>query len=221
MIGPLALAGITAATSLFQNLFNRHYQKEQNAYNSPASQMQRYKDAGLNPNLVYTQGTPGNQTSPFMVSVPDVSQTYNQSRMADYQTSALEAKTEQTRAQTEVTKLQAEVLRRNPMLNDVGFISTIESMRSAASIKASEAKKAGIEANWYEQQGDAKLNQELALLMQRFDLGTADQKLKASVLTSKNFQNAMLEIQKKFMVDAEVGPQQILMFVKMLLMKLL
>jgi len=27
----------------------------QNAYNSPASQMQRYKDAGLNPNLIYGQ----------------------------------------------------------------------------------------------------------------------------------------------------------------------
>lgn len=31
-----------------------------NQYNTPASQMQRYKDAGLNPNLIYGQGTSGN-----------------------------------------------------------------------------------------------------------------------------------------------------------------
>lgn len=30
-----------------------------NAYNSPASQMQRFKDAGLNPHLIYGQGTSG------------------------------------------------------------------------------------------------------------------------------------------------------------------
>lgn len=31
-----------------------------NAYNSPASQMARYQEAGLNPNLIYGQGTSGN-----------------------------------------------------------------------------------------------------------------------------------------------------------------
>lgn len=37
----------------------------QNEYNSPSEQMRRYKDAGLNPMLIYGQGTPGNaQTQP-------------------------------------------------------------------------------------------------------------------------------------------------------------
>lgn len=35
----------------------------QNFYNSPAEQMKRYADAGLNPNLIYGQGTSGNATS--------------------------------------------------------------------------------------------------------------------------------------------------------------
>lgn len=34
----------------------------QNAYNTPEEQMKRYQDAGLNPNLIYGQGTPGNAT---------------------------------------------------------------------------------------------------------------------------------------------------------------
>lgn len=43
-----------------------------NAYNSPKAQMQRYKEAGLNPNLIYGQGTPGNQTLVGRYSAPDV-----------------------------------------------------------------------------------------------------------------------------------------------------
>ena len=37
---------------------------KQNAYNTPAAQMQRYRDAGLNPNLIYSQGNPGNASPP-------------------------------------------------------------------------------------------------------------------------------------------------------------
>lgn len=46
---------------------NRDWQEEmwnkQNAYNTPAAQMSRYTDAGLNPNLIYGQGSNGNATS--------------------------------------------------------------------------------------------------------------------------------------------------------------
>lgn len=36
-------------------------QNVMNAYNSPQAQMERYSQAGLNPHLIYGQGTPGNQ----------------------------------------------------------------------------------------------------------------------------------------------------------------
>jgi len=35
----------------------------QNEYNLPTAQMQRFKEAGLNPNLIYGQGGPGNATN--------------------------------------------------------------------------------------------------------------------------------------------------------------
>lgn len=35
----------------------------QNAYNSPQEQMKRFKEAGLNPNLIYGQGSSGNATT--------------------------------------------------------------------------------------------------------------------------------------------------------------
>ena len=75
----LAAAGITAGASLLGNIFNagsvkktnqrqqdfntQMYQRQRadaladfdklNAYNSPSQQMQRFKEAGLNPNLIY------------------------------------------------------------------------------------------------------------------------------------------------------------------------
>lgn len=44
----------------------------QNEYNNPAAQMQRYTDAGLNPNLIYGQGNPGNATQLPKYNVPTV-----------------------------------------------------------------------------------------------------------------------------------------------------
>lgn len=47
--------------------YNWEQQKEmwnaQNAYNTPSAQMARYRDAGLNPNLIYGQGSSGNSPS--------------------------------------------------------------------------------------------------------------------------------------------------------------
>lgn len=41
-----------------------------NAYNDPSAQMQRFKQAGLNPNLVYQQGNPGNSKGPIQKQTP-------------------------------------------------------------------------------------------------------------------------------------------------------
>lgn len=46
----------------YQNEFQRALWQENNAYNTPAMQMERFKAAGLNPNLIYGKGTPGNAT---------------------------------------------------------------------------------------------------------------------------------------------------------------
>ena len=43
-----------------------------NEYNTPQAQMQRFKEAGLNPMLIYQQGTPGNATSPAQYQKPNI-----------------------------------------------------------------------------------------------------------------------------------------------------
>lgn len=48
----------------------------QNQYNSPQSQMSRYSQAGLNPNLIYGQGTPGNAVSSPKYEAPHLNYNY-------------------------------------------------------------------------------------------------------------------------------------------------
>lgn len=84
---PLSLIslGLQGVTSLGNWIFgnksqreNREYNEQQarldrnfqlamwnqnNLYNTPSAQMQRFKDAGLNPNLIYGKGTPGLSTT--------------------------------------------------------------------------------------------------------------------------------------------------------------
>lgn len=71
-------ASVSATGKL--NKKNRQWQedrmREANAYNHPAQQMQRFKEAGLNPHLIYGQGTNGNQSAPTALpdqKVPDFS----------------------------------------------------------------------------------------------------------------------------------------------------
>lgn len=46
-----------------QNQYNIDMWKMQAEYNSPQAQMQRFSEAGLNPNLIYGQGSNGNMSS--------------------------------------------------------------------------------------------------------------------------------------------------------------
>ena len=53
-----------------QNKWNLEQWNRNNAYNSPAAQMQRFKAAGLNPDLMYQQGTPGISSAPAQGTQP-------------------------------------------------------------------------------------------------------------------------------------------------------
>jgi len=75
--GNVLSTGINAWLTAAQNKRNRQHDfdmsdyaygkdldmwNKQNEYNTPTKQMQRFKDAGLNPHLIYGKGTPGNAT---------------------------------------------------------------------------------------------------------------------------------------------------------------
>lgn len=54
-----------------------------NEYNSPQAQMKRFKEAGLNPMLIYQQGNSGNASSPVQYSKPQIQFTPNKARNED------------------------------------------------------------------------------------------------------------------------------------------
>lgn len=72
--------GASIASTGQLNKKNRQWQedrmREMNAYNSPVQQMQRFREAGLNPHLIYGQGSNGNQSAPTALpeqKLPDFS----------------------------------------------------------------------------------------------------------------------------------------------------
>ena len=81
---PLITTGlITAVSSILGGLFGNRSNKranestyrlwkENNGYNTPAAQMERLKQAGLNPNLVYGSITTGNSSSPASYQAPTI-----------------------------------------------------------------------------------------------------------------------------------------------------
>jgi len=229
----------------FQDAANQRYLDQQLEYNTPKNQMLRFQEAGLNPHLIYGQGNPGSQSAPLQhpgvkprdfSQMLNIAQIANQTRMTDSQVNAQTASILKSTAQTELTKLQALVAQKNPLLNEGSYNAIISSLISTADIKASEGKIKGQEADWKTKgieitsetgdfyrgsKGALKMDKELELLNQKFNLGTTDQAIKAKILESKEFQNAIMEVQKKFMTDFDITPQHIVTFIQLLLMKLL
>jgi hypothetical protein len=109
-MGPLIAPLITAGASILGNLFNKSsvektnqrqedfntqmYNRQradaltdwdkQNAYNSPSQQMQRFKEAGLNPNLIYGQMSNAPAVRSTDMKAPDfVAPRYDTSKLGD------------------------------------------------------------------------------------------------------------------------------------------
>lgn len=225
----------------YQADMNEKYLAQQNEYNSPANQMLRFQQAGLNPNLVYGQGSPGNQNQslsyPTQRSVDQgaalnaLLPNFQNAAMTQAQIGSVEATTRQKHTLTALNNLQARVLERNPLLDAGAYNAIIDSLKSAAEIKANDASLSKLTADFKNMEGigrwqgmklgEVQMFKELELLEQKFNLGVADQAIKAQVLQSKEFQNALSEIQVRWMKDAEVTPQHILQFIQLLLLKLL
>lgn len=63
-LGTSALNGLLSfGMAKYQNKLAIQNWQMQNEYNSPKNQMARFAEAGLNPNLIYGSGNPGNASS--------------------------------------------------------------------------------------------------------------------------------------------------------------
>ena len=210
-LGPLVIPAIMAGISLISGLIaNRQNKKTneanmelakygydqqkqqialQNKYNAPASQMQRYQEAGLNTNLIYgSGGSAGNQSSIPQFQAPKMDYQFQGyqipdmiSQYQDYQTK--QVKQSNIESQTELLnqKVRTESVNRMNMLlkgerGKFDLDLAKELRKYNVDIRGSEATSAGIKAK--------ALAQELSLLG---EFGRAE---KISRLKSQTIQQA-------------------------------
>lgn len=231
---------IAATAGLVSSIAARRSAKKDyermNRYNAPKEQMRRFQDAGLSPSLMYGQGNAGNQSSTpppidFSRVTPEAIQAMNTTRMTQAQVEAVNANTRRVGVLTQVNELQRDVLKKNPYLNESAYNAIISSLKASAESKAARAgldrsigefygRRAYVEGIGETDVMGIKLDREMMLLNDRFNLNQYDQKIKAQVIESKEFQNALSEIQMKWMRDAEITPQHIYQFIIMLLQKI-
>lgn len=103
--------------------------KEMKKYNSPSQQMQRFEDAGLNPNLIYSQGTPGQQQHYAQYQPPTIDYTgrkpYIQDAPGIFQDSMASYQTAQSQQQQKIALDVSKELRANNMLTERHINETI------------------------------------------------------------------------------------------------
>jgi len=134
---------------------NRQLLQEQLAYNTPKAQMERYKDAGLNPNMVLSQGSAGNQSAPL--SYPDIKPAdvgygaqlgsvlmdqflkVRQGELLKTQTDLNNVKKDEVTINKDLKRAQTEVVKANPYLNKSYVDAMVTQLQSTALMKKQEA----------------------------------------------------------------------------------
>lgn len=218
----------------YQHQANMQMMHYQNRYNSPKAQMRRFAKAGLNPHLVYGQGTPGNMESPprfpqiapadFQSPFSDLGLKFQQSRLLAAQADLTDQKVEESGIKQDLMRAQEDLVRANPNLNKAYVDSMVRNLKSVADLKEQEAgfmlskTQSDVDGQRWER-GFLKMQRELDILEQRFKLSQADQKVKAEIIESKEFQNMLSEIQVKWMKDADVSPEHIRQGIMLLMSK--
>lgn len=206
-------ANIHAAKRQFQ--WQRAWQREQLEYNSPKNQMLRFQEAGLNPNLMYGQGSPGNwegsasvpniDAANYQAAYANIGTQVQQARLLSSQADLTEQKVQESGIKQELIKTQTAVLAANPYLNKQYVEAFVSQMESAAAIKKVELQYAPVE----KQMNLSKIQQEVEVLSQKFNLGSVDAKIKAEILQSKEFQNYLNSLTKKWIEDGGVDGDSI------------
>lgn len=212
-----------------QNLKMMDYQ---NFYNSPAEQRKRMEAAGYNPNMFYSNGTPGNMSSAPQypdVKAPDYVAAYSdigtkilQNRLLESQADLTRTKADESGVKQDLMKQQRAVLAANPYLDETYLKSVVTLMESTATMKQQQRNFMVSHGSDLDgSRGMQKMQVELDSLIQRYNLGSKDQEIKAEILKSKEFQNALQDIQLRWMKDGEITPQHIYMGIMLLLQKMM
>lgn len=205
------------------------------AYNTPLAQRQRFEAAGLNPALMYGQGTPGNVSAPQYpnIQAPNLQAIYadlgskmQESLLMKSQTDLTNQKVTESGVKQDLMKQQKALIAANPYLNEAYVKSMVTNMEAVATLKQNERNymvqyPSATDKPGEMNNGQIKMMNDIKLLEAKFNLANADKQIKAKIIESKGFQNELQRIQTEWMKNGEITPQHIYMGIMMILQKLM
>lgn len=226
-LGPVIGAGV-------QSIANRRNSRIQNQYNEPQRQMERFRKAGLNPNLMYTMGNSGNMTpitpTNWQDAIGGAGQRYAQSELTQTQADVGEQKITESQAKIALHEAQTDLVRANPFLNEQYITSLIGITVDNARLKRQEANYYLTEQTYggISTRGEQKMQLDIEMMAEKLGLtkvqtGNAEQdkKIKAEIVQSEAFKKELLEVQRNWLKSGDMTPQHffqglMLLFTKML-----
>lgn len=215
---------------------NKELQAEQRLYDHPEAHKKRFIEAGLNPNLIYGNGSQAGMAFPIdagglppaRIDSPDATVSNPVAPFIAASQGVANVGMQQARMQESAIRRQAlaiqnEIAKTNPMLNpDVALAVTSEMIATAdykrmvawkwTDVPAGQNRQALI---W------EKIEREIQLEMQRLGLNTTDQEIKNKILESKEFENVVKELNAKWLSDSNVTPEHIRQGLMLILSKML
>lgn len=206
-------------------------QAEQREYDKPKQQMARFLEAGLNPHLIYGGGSSNsggsfafNPAQQQAVQEPNYGQASNAfigAQQAQAQLAYTQTRTAESGLKQQALSLQNEIAKTNPMLNPNVYHSVIDMMEQVNSTKAHEAYILGTMGETGTTPIFRKIQAEVAALEQKLGLNTSDLAIKNKIFESKEYENAIKEIQMRWLTDAEITPEHIRQGLMMLLQQMI
>lgn len=130
--------GYKAQLMEYQNDLNYWYWNQENKYNTPSAQKQRWMDAELNPALMYGQGTSGNASGVNAANSMDFNPetassmlgAYNNLKMVNAQVDKVRADTDYTRAQTKTEGYRFDIAHIQKQMSTVMYKDMVEDFQS-------------------------------------------------------------------------------------------
>lgn len=183
------------------------------AYNSPAAQMARFKEAGLNPNLMYGQGTPG-ITSGTAVQAkgqlerPELIGSIMESMALGKDLEMKDAQIENIRANTKLisTKGGSEEWKQKRMEQDFNYL---ENNYPELMDKLRRENRIGSQVESYDvqkRQADSiHASQLIETELLKQGLMEKDGTIKSNIIEGGQFQNALLKMQKEFVEGGKMN----------------
>lgn len=111
----------------------------QNAYNTPQAQMQRFKDAQLNPNLMYGQGSSGNASSMPKYQAPKLDYNYESPKLGNALAYYQDAKLKQAQIDSVETQTKrTDQLTTNAMIDET--LKNLDAQIKALAISTGRTK---------------------------------------------------------------------------------